>query len=47
MRRDAYTMIHDFTLVYELGHGMGCRMMFCANWQIAVALMLRLGGGRS
>lgn len=23
-------MVHDFTLVYELGQGMGRRMMLCA-----------------
>jgi hypothetical protein len=38
-------MIHDFTLVYELGQGMDCRMMFCADWQAASALMLRSAGG--
>ena len=38
-------MIHDFTLVYELGQGMDCRTMFCADWQTASALMLRSDGG--
>ena len=38
-------MIYDFMLDCELDQGMGCRMMFCANWQIASALMLRLAKG--
>ena len=38
-------MIHGFTLVYELGQGMDCRMMLCADWQTASALMLRSAGG--
>jgi len=37
-------MIHDCTLVYELSQIMSCRMMFCADWQAASALMLRLAG---
>lgn len=39
-------MIRDFTLVYELSHGVGCRKI-CADWQTASALMLRSAGGRS
>ena len=35
-------MVHDFTLVYELGQGMGRRMMLCADRQTAGALSLRL-----
>lgn len=37
-------MTHGFTLVYELGQGMGCRMMLCVDWQTASAPMLRLAG---
>lgn len=38
-------MIHNFTLVYEFGQGLGCRMEFRADWQTANALMLRSAGG--